>query len=207
VLLEHPDDPGAGYASIWAMPEVCEWEARLHTTRLCFDQCMTGGAAVKPTCVSTTLQGLDALNGLRCDGSHQHVQAYGRNDDGGFRSTILARYPQPLCRILADGVLASVRARKARLGNLVQPFKRSTCWSRRAVDNDDAATAVLNEDVPTGRHVMLSSHQNACYLHVDDGVFFSSSDARFPAPVAMSGAAAEMEDVGSTFQIGGSTMT
>ena len=72
-LLEHPQDPGEDpFPSIWDTDEVCEWEMRTDSIRVSFDQCMFGAPTKKPTTISSTLDGVEALDEVRCDQGHVH---------------------------------------------------------------------------------------------------------------------------------------
>ena len=178
--LEHPDDPDEyPYASIWDTEEMTGMELRTGSARHRCHQCMRGGPAVKPTCISGTLDGLDSP-GLLCDGSHQHERAYGLAEQGGFRSAPLARYPAGLCEFLATCIIKTLLRFRASgsgpTGWLRTNVKtlRVSHWSQCTDRHNHEAVAILNEESVRGRCVVLRKGQSAGYLHVDDGVIISS---------------------------------
>eukprot|EP00959_Pyramimonas_sp_CCMP1952_P280632 5865935-Pyramimonas_sp.AAC.1 len=62
VSLEHPADPGKPpFPSIFATPEVLEWEEVLGAYRVTFPQCMWGCPALKLTTISGTAKHLERL--------------------------------------------------------------------------------------------------------------------------------------------------
>eukprot|EP00959_Pyramimonas_sp_CCMP1952_P276774 5785524-Pyramimonas_sp.AAC.1 len=69
---------------------------------------MLGGRTKKPTCLSGTLQGLEDLNELRCDGSHAHETAEGKLADGTFRTSPLAQYPEKMCETLGTLIVQTL---------------------------------------------------------------------------------------------------
>ena len=182
--VEHPDDPGdevhnGEVASIWVTDEMTGLEDRTDAKRFLCHQCMLGGPAVKPTCISGTLDGLD-MPPLVCDGCHEHVKAYGLDENSEFRSAPLSRYPPGLCSLLAECVITTL-LRFRRDGTGPTGWQRTSertlrvgNWSRRAARAEDCAVAVLNEDAVRGKSVTLQHQQLACYVHVDDGVLLAS---------------------------------
>ena len=105
--VEHPEDPGSPYPSIWATPVIkmlCKWGVRLSL----FDQCRFGACARKPTCIMSTSALLHSrLHNARCLGDHVHAQTAGPRPGGGFHSTAHARYREELCCELAEAALQS----------------------------------------------------------------------------------------------------
>ena len=107
-LLEHPADPECDpLPSIFATPEVCEWEQRTSSKRVSFHQCMLGGPTMKPTMISSTFDLIEALDELWCDGSHDHERTIGV--EGGVHLTRrLASYPGEMCKLIAECIIATL---------------------------------------------------------------------------------------------------
>ena len=102
VGLEHPADMGrAPFASIWATPEVIDFEAGAGLRRVLLDQCRFGADVRKPTCISTNAAQAEEILAKRCNHSG-HPGLIGLDAEGGFRTTPAARYPEPLCAALAE---------------------------------------------------------------------------------------------------------
>ena len=108
-LWEHPADPGVDpYPSIWATEEMCNFELRVGGRRV---QCPFGGLAPKLTTLSGNLDGMEAVDGVRCPGvseQHQHGISIGRCPEGGFYTRRLQTYPPRLCEAMADMLLATL---------------------------------------------------------------------------------------------------
>ena len=110
-LFEHPHN-----ATSWQLPAMLELEG----DTVDFDQCMVGlvgpkspdGEALpikKRTRIKTNLPGLvEALSGLDCDGSHDHVRISGQQH-GRVMSKWSQVYPAPLCNIISECVLRVAR--------------------------------------------------------------------------------------------------
>ena len=62
-LIEHTEDPGEPYPSIWATQLMIEMERRVGAETVLLDQCLFGGPTRKPTCLSGTAAGMQ--NGPR----------------------------------------------------------------------------------------------------------------------------------------------
>ena len=81
-----------------------EMESRTGALRHRLHQGRYGGQAVKPTCLSGTLVGLEAP-GKFCSGSSALQPAHGKLADGTFRTAPLARYPDELCFLIASWIV------------------------------------------------------------------------------------------------------
>ncbi|CAK0846343.1 unnamed protein product [Prorocentrum cordatum] len=184
-LIEHPEDPGhAPYPSIWNTNEMLDFETRRSSRRACLDQCMLGGRTKKPTCLSGTLQGLEDLNELRCDGSHVHESAEGKLADGTFRASPLAQYPEGMCESLGILIVRTLAIfEQTGLGGTgwrrpPEADRAVTAWGSRSTAAP--AVAVRNEDVLRGRGLVLDGPQMAFYLHVDDGAVMAGGSGCGP---------------------------
>ncbi|CAK0900846.1 unnamed protein product, partial [Prorocentrum cordatum] len=173
-LIEHPEDPGhEPYPSIWNTEEMLDFEGRRSAQQARLDQCMLGGRARKPTCLSGALQGMEALNELRCDGSHVHASAEGKLADGAFRASPLAQHPEAMCETLGGMVMQNLACFElSGLGGAgwrrpPEADGAATAWGTRS--STAPAVAVRNEDVLRGRGLVLDGPHLAFYLHVDDG--------------------------------------
>ena len=104
VWMEHPEDPGGDYPSVWASDVVARMRM-LGMLIASFDQCQFGGTARKPTTLMTCSEDLfSAMNERRCCGGHIHARTTGTRSDGGFFSTAHAKYQAPLCRAVARSI-------------------------------------------------------------------------------------------------------
>ncbi|CAK0821636.1 unnamed protein product, partial [Prorocentrum cordatum] len=184
-LIEHPEDPGhAPYPSIWNTNEMLDFETRRSSRRARLDQCMLGGRTKKPTCLSGTLQGLEDLNELRCDGPHARESADGKLADGTFRTSPLAQYPEGMCESLGLLIVQTLAIfEQTGLGGTgwrrpPEADRAVTAWSSRSTAAP--AVAVRNEDVLRGRGLVLDGPQMAFYLHVDDGVAMAGGNGCGP---------------------------
>ena len=185
-LLEHPDDPGEsryeGRApSIWSTPEMQEMERRTSATRHHLHQGCYGAHSVKPTCLSGTLVGLDAP-GMLCSDFSAFTPVHGKLADGSFRTAPLARYPDELCFRIASWIVDTL-AGFAATGSGPTGWRRSTgrtrrvtAWSQRASECGGAGVALLNECAVRGKNVIIEPGQQACYVHVDDGVIIGDPE-------------------------------
>ncbi len=178
-LLEHPQDPGEDpFPSIWDTDEVCEWEKRTDSCRVSFDQCMFGAPTMKPTTGSSALDGVEALDEVRCDRGHVHERSVGLV--GAVHLTRrLASYPSDLCSFFASLIILTL-LRFDETGSGPTGWMRSTppsvrisSWSTRLSATSAKATATLNELAARGRAAVIEKGQAAFYLHVDDGVFIA----------------------------------
>ena len=186
-LQEHPDDPGEDpYPSLWDTELQQEMERRTGASRARLQGCTLGAPTRKDTLLSGTVDDLDEGNNdeYKCPGvsaTHIHERSRGKDTAGKFLSQRLARYQSPLCRFLAIRFLRSFR-RMHRSGTGPGGWQRSraqvariTAWgSRRSSLEGEPAVAILNEEVPRHRGVVINATQAAMYLHVDDGVVIDS---------------------------------
>ncbi len=200
-LLEHPADPGLDpLPSIFATPEVLEWEQRTSSTRVSFHQCMLGGPTVKPTMISSTLDLIETFNGLWCDGSHDHERAIGVAE-GVHLTRRLASYPSEMCKLIAECIMATLlRFAVSGAGptgwrRSSAPAPRITAWSNKCTPTCRCATAVLNEASARGKGVVVDRGQTALYVHVDDGVVLAAGGTGL-ANAVMNGCGDALEDIG-----------
>ncbi|CAK0891907.1 unnamed protein product [Prorocentrum cordatum] len=102
VSLEHPADPGKPpFPSIFATPEVLEWEEVLGAYRVTFPQCMWGCPALKLTTISGTAKHLQRL--IRpCIHKNHTASLCGKDETGRFRTRVAQAYSSELCRVLAE---------------------------------------------------------------------------------------------------------
>ena len=114
VGLEHPQDWGPPYPSIWSSPWVQAWVREGGITVNSFDQCMWGAMARKPTSIASQDPAASAVLCRRCNHARAHRPAVGRGA-AGFRTTPLAAYPSPLCKALA-GLMVDAALRTAACG-------------------------------------------------------------------------------------------
>ena len=108
--IEHPADGGAGYPSIWKLPEMRTLEQAPGVRLITLHQCRFELNAVKPTNIMSNLPGIVEL-ALRCNhprGTHQVLQ--GTDENGRFRTSIAQEYPPALCRALAGVYVQAIRA-------------------------------------------------------------------------------------------------
>ena len=183
-LIEHPGDPGrAPFASMWATPEMLGMEARTSAVRALFHQCCFGGITAKFTCMSGTLDDLCSLDGIWCPGlsaTHTHGRSSGQAEDGSFYTRRLQRYPEPLCKFIADLMVRTlIRFLNSHAGPTgalsedgSQPCRRITSWSTSAA-REGVGITLLNEATARGFSTKISSKQSAAYIHVDDCVCIS----------------------------------
>ncbi|CAK0869509.1 unnamed protein product, partial [Prorocentrum cordatum] len=102
VSLEHPADPGKPpFPSIFATPEVLEWEEVLGAYRVTFPQCMWGCPALKLTTISGTAKDLQRLIRPCIHKSHT-ASLCGKDETGRFRTRVAQAYSSDLCRVLAE---------------------------------------------------------------------------------------------------------
>ena len=206
-VLEHPDDPGHPYPSIWAIPTMQAMEKRVGAVRARIHQCAFGGPTLKPTCLSGTALGL--LAGVRCcpglGPNHRHETSVGRTAAGVFQTRRLQTYPPDLCKYIADCLFNSLADMRAKSGgpggaDLGGTMRRVSCWTERVSLSGRPAITVLNEAAVKGERVMMDSKRMCFYLHVDDGVFMASSGSehasRRDAEAAMHRSAAALEKMG-----------
>ncbi|CAK0885631.1 unnamed protein product [Prorocentrum cordatum] len=104
VSLEHPADPGKPpFPSIFATPEVLEWEETLGAYRVTFPQCMWGCPALKLTTISGTAKHLQRF--IRpCIHKNHMASLCGKDETGRFRTRVAQAYSSELCRMLAEAV-------------------------------------------------------------------------------------------------------
>ena len=208
-LLEHPDDPGVERrggraASMWATPEMLEMERRTDACRHRFHQGRYGSPSVKPTCLSGTVDGLDRP-GKFCSGAHGLQPACGKASDGSFRIGPLARYPDELCKMIAECIVTTL-ARFAHHGTGPTGWQRCgtrtqrvSAWSRKASALGGTGVALLNEHAVRGHNAIIEPGQVACYMHVDDGVIVGDPKDERSTDALMHVCADALEDVG--FQV------
>jgi hypothetical protein len=122
-ILEHPEDPGPPFPSIFASREI---EAlRTHTgakyVSLC--QCMYGAPSKKPTRLLGTASGLHDVC-LMCNHSNHALILAGRNSEGKFFTAAAQQYPLQFNAALAQATLhnllpptTSIHAQEEPLGS------------------------------------------------------------------------------------------
>ncbi len=128
---------------------------------------------MKPTMISSTLDLIEALDELWCDGSHDHERTIGV--EGGVHLTRrLASYPSEMCKLIAECIITTL-LRFAATGagptgwrRSSAPAPRITAWSNKCTPTCHCATAVLNEVSARGKGVVVDQGQTALYVHVDD---------------------------------------
>ncbi len=187
-LWEHPADPGCSpYPSVWITDEMTGFEARVGGRRVHLHQCPFGGIAPKLTTLSGNLDDMEAVDGVRCPGlseHHQHGISIGRKPGGGYYTRQLQTYPPRLCEALAKMIFATLLRFSVTLrgptgalnGGVAVAAPRITSWSTGGKDKF-AGVALLNEASARGFSTLVTSQQSATYVHVDDAVFVSASDA------------------------------
>ena len=179
-LWEHPEDPGIyPFPSIFDTVEMCEMERRTGAMRASFDQGYYRGPAVKPTCVSSTLDGVSELDGLRVADDFISEGALGRDSDGNFRTRRLAAYPPDLCDALANCIHRTLLRFAATGGGPGGPNRPPTVAPTISARSSPSSThhegfSIVNETSARGHRVMIDEANTAFYLHVDDGVSMSS---------------------------------
>jgi len=191
-LIEHPADPGcAPYASIWILPEMLGLEARAAAVRALFHQCCFDGITAKLTCMSGTLDDLCSLDQIFCPGlseTHVHGKSSGQAEDGSFYTRRLQRYPEPLCRFIADLMMRTLirflNSHSGPTGPLVTegelPCRRVSSWSTSAA-REGVGITLLNESTARGVSSLVNKRQSAAYIHVDDCVCISDgADKKSP---------------------------
>lgn len=184
-LMEHPADPGVEpYPSIWVLPEVLGLEQRVGGRRVHLHQCPFGGIAPKLTTLSGNLDGMEAVDGVRCPGvssTHQHGQSIGRDPTGGFYTRRLQTYPPKLCAAMARMIFMTLcrfssthTGPTGALSNIDdRAAPRTTSWSTWSQSRGCGVT-LLNEAVSRRFSTVVNSKQSAVYVHVDDTVVISS---------------------------------
>ena len=160
-------------------------------TRKMIDQCMLGAQTRKRTCVSHTLED-ETGEDIVCDGRCKHAQSHGLDRSGAFRSAQTARYPSGFARLLALMIcktLKHFRVEGSGPGGFWnasrRPPRRLTSWSRPG-SLEKPGLVILNETYVKGEGTKLGDTQAACYFHVDDDLFLTSSSpeakSRNPSP-------------------------
>ena len=128
--IEHPEDPGRGYPSIWKLVEMITLLASSGSIVAKFDQCRFGLAARKATMIGGNLQGLKEINGCRCNHARgEHKPLMGQDDTGRFLTSYAQEYPSALCQALAKAFVEEL-ALKPRLGGQkirVPPLDKKWC--------------------------------------------------------------------------------
>ena len=194
-LLEHPADPGQPpYPSFWDTDVTKGMEERSGAERRLLDQCPFGGCTKKATIMSTTLPGSEVLERY-CPGlspTHQHGKSEGVDEHGNFHTRKLEAYPPELCLTIAKlflGAFAQMLAAGSGPGGATRPFPRRPLVSRWSVEATSMrpGVSVLNEAYVDGKPVSVDGSRSACYLHVDDGLFFSTVQGKAPAGDLMKG--------------------
>lgn len=204
---EHPMDPGADpYPSIWDTAEMMELERRIGAERVSFHQCLFGAPVPKATTISTTCPIPVELMEAWCPGetsAHVHGgQSSGLNESGHFHTRRLQTYPPELCRVFASMLLAGLRKMQvAALGPTgfmrVEGAKPpTTCWSTDAKHGYKMGMHVLNEAVALRQRKVIDKCQGAVYLHVDDTVILTTTNAQTPADDLMQAIAEGYEQIG-----------
>ena len=188
-LWEHPADPGYDpYPSVWITDEMIGFESRVGGRRVHLHQCPFGGVAPKLTTLSGNLDNMEDVDGVRCPGvseHHQHGISIGRRPEGGFYTRRLQTYPPKLCEALAKMIFATLlrfsQTNCGPTGALREdgdvPAPRVTAWSTTG-SSGSSGVALLNEATARGFSTLISKRQSAAYVHVDDAVFVSASDAK-----------------------------
>ena len=131
--IEHPEDPGEGYPSIWKLPVMADFldhceeaNASIEADRglpvsASFDQCEFGAPTVKGATIAGRLPGLMVtLQDRRC--SHPrgwHQPLLGKDVDGNFRTAASMEYPPRLCEVMAQSFAQALRRELPRPGHRV----------------------------------------------------------------------------------------
>ena len=182
--MEHPADPGFDpLPSIWATDVMLGLQERRSFVSGTLDQCACGGPCSKPTMLTGNLQGL-AGEGPFCPGvstAHIHERSVGRTATGGFLSQRLSLYPSGLCEFLAvcfvDSLMLMLADGSGPTGwrRAEAPIPRVSNWLLEPTSTQPQGLAVLNECAARGSRAVVNEARRAFYLHVDDGVFSSTS--------------------------------
>ena len=185
--IEHPLDRGAPFPSLWATVEMEAMEDRTGAVRALHHQCPWGAPRPKGTCVSGTLDGLEAMHNVWCPGEsegHQHHGvSWGRNEQGHFHTRRLQSYTAGYAKVLAECIIKTVQrlleegtGPSGHLRNKERVI-RTFQYGFRHGGEEINSVSILNEDVAACRHVLIDHYQSAAYLHVDDVICVSSSQA------------------------------
>ena len=143
-----------------------------------------GGIAPKLTTLSGNLDGMEAVDGVRCPGvssTHQHGHSIGRDPTGGVYTRRLQTYPPKLCAAMARMIFLTLcrfssthTGPTGALSNIDdRAAPRTTSWSTRSQSRGCGVT-LLNEAVSRRFSTVVNSKQSAVYVHVDDTVVISS---------------------------------
>ena len=205
-LLEHPKDPNEDpMPSIFATAEMLESEKRTGALRKCLDQCAYGSVAMKPTCLTGTVEGIEEA-GKTCTCVRRHAKPTGRQSDGSFVSARLATYPAGLCKMIASMIFRTlVKFKQQGTGptgwcRTGLPIPRVMHWSSKPTAASPVGVAFLNEETVRGNGVVVTRNQQAVYTHVDDTAAISADPdmeaSRKQADVLMDTCADGLESIG-----------
>ena len=213
--MEHPADPGEDpFPSIWDTDLILELEKRTGSVRAIFHQCVLGGPTPKSTCISGTLSILPKLLAHAiCPGvskSHVHEHSIGRDSEGAFLTRRLQTYPSEMCRLIAKAFVHEFKIMAKQgsgpgghMRSTDAPITRVSAWGRKSVHSGSTAVAILNEETARDSRVLLSAHQHAIYVHVDDGVCLANrvnsndlSNSEQPSDALMRKGAIALEQIG-----------
>ena len=180
--IEHPEDPGPGFPSIWKLTEMLDLMMRAAAFTATFDQCMFGLAAKKGTTIKGNLPGLAAWHLRRCchpRGAHKPLM--GQDASGRFLTSYAQEYPSQLCEALATAFIDKL-ATQPLAGGLkvkVPPLSEDWCqprdwrllfaskWSLPEHNNVLETRCVVN----LGRHLTRSSKNwNKRFLVMTDSM-------------------------------------
>ena len=126
-MLEHPADPGRHpYPSVFATDLMREVRSFIDGQVVTLRQCRFGAPPVKPTMLLSNGLGL-RRTGLLCNHHGKHQVLAGRNASGGFRTTVAAAYPSPLCRFVAESAVAHISHRQSH----APPEDGMSAWDNR----------------------------------------------------------------------------
>jgi len=91
-ILEHPEDPGDPFPSIFASPELADLISYTHAISVSCCQCMYGAPSRKAARLVGTAPGLDRLNAMCIHRKHKLVLK-GLNSEGVFFIAAAQQYP------------------------------------------------------------------------------------------------------------------
>jgi hypothetical protein len=100
VTLEHPEDPGTPYPSIWAMAYVMEALEKMGCSSITFPQCQWGSPARKLTTLAGNVKGLATFD-RPCTHVRHTMVLQGRDGQGQHKTKMAQAYPSEMCRQLA----------------------------------------------------------------------------------------------------------